>query len=58
MSTKIRITLTGFLGALIALPLLVLAQTTDVTPPTIPANLTAAAVSSSVINLSWSTSTD
>ncbi len=58
MITRNHITIIGLLGALVAIPLLVLAQTTDTTPPTIPANLTAAANSSSAIILSWSTSTD
>ena len=58
MKTTTYFVKVGFLGALLALPLLVLAQTTDTTPPTIPNSLTAAPASSSAINLSWSTSTD
>ena len=58
MKTTAHFVKAGLLGALLALPLLVLAQTTDTTPPTIPNSLKAAPVSSSAINLSWSTSTD
>ena len=36
----------------------IVASPTDTTPPTVPANLTATAVSSSQINLTWAASTD
>ena len=47
----------GMLGALGVLPFVALAQS-DTTPPTVPSNLAATAVSSSAILLSWNASTD
>src|SRR3989344_3703686 len=57
MTIKRAVVAIGMLGALSVTPLLVAAQT-DTTAPTIPANLTAEALSSSAIRLSWSASTD
>lgn len=47
-------------GALLAvvLPLLVVAQTTDTTPPSTPTNIVAVVNSSSEVDLSWSASSD
>ena len=57
MTIKHSIVAIGMLGALSVTPLLVAAET-DTTAPSVPANLTAAAPSSSSINLTWSASTD
>ncbi|GEM_PF-580462 len=57
MSIKRSIVAVGILGTLSVVPLLAAAQS-DTTAPTVPTNVTAAAVSSSAILLSWSASTD
>ena len=57
MSITRSIAAIALLGTLGAVPFLVAAQS-DTTPPTVPSNLSASAVSSSAILLSWSASTD
>ena len=57
MNIKRSIVAVGILGTLSVVPLLAAAQS-DTTAPTVPTNVTAAAVSSSAILLSWSASTD
>lgn len=58
MNPKLYVARIGILGALVAVPLLVFAQTADTTAPTVPNNVAARGVSSSSISLSWATSTD